>query len=83
MFFWLREGVNQGQAEHIGFVANSTAGVDAAYSIAISAGASDNGAPAAWLHYDPHYFAANVADSDGYSLEFVYKSWQHVREAQS
>lgn len=41
------------------------------------AGATDNGAPSARLHYDPCYYAANVLDPDGYSLEFVYKSWQH------
>ena len=23
------------------------------------------------------YYAAQVADADGYTLEFVYKSWQH------
>ena len=28
-------------------------------------------------YYDPRYYAANVLDPDGYSLEFVYKSWQH------
>ena len=25
-----------------------------------------------------HYFTANVLYPDGYSLEFVYKKWQHV-----
>jgi catechol 2,3-dioxygenase-like lactoylglutathione lyase family enzyme len=29
------------------------------------------------LYYDPRYYAANVFDPDGYSLEAVYKSWQH------
>lgn len=77
MFFWLRQGIVQGQAAHVGFVAVSTAQVDAAYAAAMAAGASDNGAPAARLHYDPRYYAANVLDPDCYSLEFVYKSWQH------
>jgi hypothetical protein len=27
--------------------------------------------------YDPRYYAGNVFDPDGYSLEFVFKSWQH------
>ena len=27
--------------------------------------------------YDPRYYAASVFDPDGYSLEAVYKSWQH------
>lgn len=77
MFFWLREGVVEGKAVHIGFVAGSKALVDAAYAAAMANGAIDNGAPGPRLHYDPNYYAANVLDPDGYSLEFVYKSWQH------
>jgi len=76
-FFWLRLGQPEGQTTHIGFVADSTSDVDAAYAAAMAAGATDNGAPGARLHYDPRYYAANVLDPDGYSLEFVYKSWQH------
>ena len=84
MFFWLREGVVEGQAVHVGFVASSKAEVEAAYAAAIENGAIendsiDNGAPGARLHYDPNYYAANVLDPDGYSLEFVYKNWQHAR----
>ena len=78
IFFWLREGVVQGRAVHIGFIAASVAEVDAAYACAMGAGATDNGAPGARLHYDPRYYAANVLDPDGYSTEFVYKSWQHT-----
>jgi catechol 2,3-dioxygenase-like lactoylglutathione lyase family enzyme len=77
VFFWLRKGVVEGRAIHVGFVATSTAEVDAAYAAAIKAGATDNGAPGARLYYDPDYYAANVLDPDGYSLEFVYKKWQH------
>jgi catechol 2,3-dioxygenase-like lactoylglutathione lyase family enzyme len=77
MFFWLKAGTVEGGAAHIGFVANSRAMVDAAYAAAIEAGAADNGAPGPRLHYDPRYYAANVLDPDGYSLEFTYKSWQH------
>jgi len=29
--------------------------------------------------YDPRYYAGNVFDPDGYSLEFVFKSWQHPK----
>ena len=79
MFFWLREGPVQGKAVHIGFVAHSRAQVEAAYTAAMASGAVDNGAPGARLHYDPNYYAANVLDPDGYSLEFVYKNWQHVQ----
>ena len=77
MIFWLRSGTVEGRAAHVGFVADSTAQVDATYAAAIAAGATDNGAPGPRLHYDPRYYAANVLDPDGYSLEFVYKSWQH------
>ena len=83
MFFWLREGQvqaqMQGHAVHVGFVAQSEAEVKAAYTAAMASGAVDNGAPGARLHYDPNYYAANVLDPDGYSLEFVYKNWQHVQ----
>ena len=77
MFFWLREGVVEGRAAHVGFVANSEAEVNLAYTAAMTAGATDNGAPGPRLYYDPRYYAANVLDPDGYSLEFVCKSWQH------
>ena len=77
IFFWLRHGVADGRATHVGFVADSEADVDAAYAAAIAAGAADNGRPGARVYYDPRYYAGSVLDPDGYSLEFVYKSWQH------
>ena len=79
IFFWLREGVVEGRAVHVGFVANSGAEVEAAYAAAMKQGSVDKGAPGARLHYDPNYYAANVLDPDGYSLEFVYKNWQHAQ----
>lgn len=77
VFFWLRQGDPAPQAVHIGFVARSETEVHAFYHAAIEAGAADNGKPGPRLHYDPRYFAANVLDPDGYSLEAVFKSWQH------
>ncbi|HTK60838.1 MAG TPA: VOC family protein [Pseudonocardia sp.] len=77
IFFWLRPGEADARATHVGFVADGEAQVDAAYAAAIGAGGTDNGAPGPRLHYDPRYYAAGVLDPDGYSLEFVYKSWQH------
>ena len=77
VFFWLRQGDADARAAHIGFVARRQAGVKAFYEAAMAAGATDNGKPGARLHYDPRYYAANVFDPDGYSLEAVYKSWQH------
>lgn len=79
MFFWLRKGIVEGGAMHVGFVARNKAEVGAAYAAAMCHGAIDNGAPGARLHYDPDYYAANVLDPDGYSLEFVYKKWQHAQ----
>lgn len=77
VFFWLRDGVVEGRAAHVGFVANGTTQVDAAFAAAMAAGASEAHPPGAQLHYDPRYYAAQVLDPDGYSLEFVYKEWQH------
>jgi catechol 2,3-dioxygenase-like lactoylglutathione lyase family enzyme len=77
VFFWLREGVVEGRAAHVGFVADGTSQVDAAFAAAIAAGASEIHPPGAQLHYDPRYYAAQVRDPDGYSLEFVFKEWQH------
>ncbi|QCI99257.1 VOC family protein [Agrobacterium larrymoorei] len=79
MFFWLRQGAPSPGAVHVGFVANSEAAVAAAYDAATAAGATSIHAPGPQLHYDPRYFAAQVRDLDGYTLEFVFKSWQHER----
>lgn len=76
VFFWLREGVVDGRAAHVGFVANDARQVDAAYAAAMAAGATEIHAPGPQLHYDPRYYAAQVRDPDGYSLEFTYKEWQ-------
>lgn len=80
VFFWLRQGVAAAQAAHVGFVADSRAMVDAAHAAAMAAGASEIHPPGPQLHYDPRYYAAQVRDPDGYSLEFVYKNWQHGHE---
>lgn len=79
IFFWLRPGDADARAAHVGFVAKSTAEVDAFYAAAMAAGATDNGAPAYRAYYDPRYYAANILDPDGYSIEVVYKSWQHAQ----
>jgi catechol 2,3-dioxygenase-like lactoylglutathione lyase family enzyme len=77
MIFWIRSGEVGDPVMRIGFVADGEAEVDAAYAAAMAAGAADDGPPSARVYYDPRYYAANVYDPDGYSLEFVYKSWQH------
>ena len=77
LFFWLREGTVEGRAAHVGFVADGKREVDAAFAAAMAAGATEIHPPGVQLHYDPRYYAAQVRDPDGYSLEFVYKEWQH------
>ena len=77
VFFWLREGVVEGLAAHVGFIADGTSQVDAAFAAAMTAGASEIHPPGTQLHYDPRYYAAQVRDPDGHSVEFVYKKWQH------
>jgi catechol 2,3-dioxygenase-like lactoylglutathione lyase family enzyme len=77
LFLWLRQGLADSRAAPVGFVASSRAEVDLAYAAAMAAGATDNGKPNYRLYYDPRYYAGNVFDPDGYSLEFVFKSWQH------
>ena len=77
VFFWLREGAVDGRAAHIGFIAGDQRAVDAAFAAAMAAGATEIHPPGPQLHYDPRYYAAQVRDPDGYSLEFVYKEWQH------
>ena len=77
VFFWLRQGAAAPGAVHVGFVADSEDQVRAAHQAALAAGATELHPPGPRLHYDPRYFAAQVTDPDGYSLEFVYKPWQH------
>lgn len=77
MTFWLRVATPAPGAVHVGFIANSEKEVQAAHAAALAAGATQIHAPGPQPHYDPHYYAAQVKDPDGYSLEFVYKNWQH------
>lgn len=77
IFFWLRQGETSAAAAHVGFVARSEDEVRTAHAAAIGAGAQEIHAPGPQLHYDPRYYAAQVGDPDGHSIEFVYKSWQH------
>lgn len=61
----------------VGFVAHSEAEVHAAYEAALKAGVRNKISPGPQEYYDLRYYAAQVMDPDGYTLEFVYKSWQH------
>jgi catechol 2,3-dioxygenase-like lactoylglutathione lyase family enzyme len=69
--FWLSEGAAPKPTNHIAFLANSRAAVDAFYKTAIAAGGKDNGAPGIRPHYHAHYYGAFVLDPDGYNIEAV------------
>ena len=77
IFFWLRQGPSSPDTVHVGFVAHSEAEVRTAYDAALAAGATSKIIPGPQAYYDPRYYAAQVIDPDGHSLEFVYKPWQH------
>ncbi|MBT9431907.1 VOC family protein [Candidatus Sodalis endolongispinus] len=77
--FWLRQGTVATDSVHIGFAAKSQERVNQAHAEALLAGASEIHPPSPQLHYDPRYYAAQVRDPDGYSLEFVFKSWQQTK----
>jgi catechol 2,3-dioxygenase-like lactoylglutathione lyase family enzyme len=72
--FWLKSGNPGPDAVHFAFVAESPDVVDAFYQAAMAAGAQDNISPRARLEYYPGYYAADVLDPDGYSIEVVHKS---------
>ncbi|MGI4791967.1 MAG: VOC family protein [Janthinobacterium lividum] len=73
-YFWLKSGTPSPDAVHFAFVAESPNAVDAFYKAAMEVGAQDNISPRARLEYDPGYYAADVLDPDGYSIEVVHKS---------
>jgi catechol 2,3-dioxygenase-like lactoylglutathione lyase family enzyme len=79
VFFWLRQGTPAPRAVHVGFVADSEADVHAAHRAALAAGAEEIHPPGPQRHYDPRYYAVQLRDPDGYSLEIVFKSGQHER----
>jgi hypothetical protein len=77
IFFWLREGVVEGRAAHVGFVARQPAhGRRRLCRRDRRWRRPTMGRQAVRAYYDPRYYAAGVLDPDGYSLEFVSQEWQ-------
>lgn len=72
-FLWLKAGEPGPQAVHFAFVAESREAVDAFYAAAMAAGGRDNVSPRVREEYDPMYYAADILDPDGYSVEVVIK----------
>ncbi|CAM3081072.1 VOC family protein [Prescottella defluvii] len=56
---------------HIAFVADTRAAVDAFFAAAVEAGAEVLHAPREWPEYHPGYYGAFVRDPDGNNVEAV------------
>ena len=72
-FFWLKAGEPAADAVHFAFKAASREVVDAVYAAALAAGGRDNISPRVRSEYDQMYYAADILDPDGYSVEIVIK----------
>jgi catechol 2,3-dioxygenase-like lactoylglutathione lyase family enzyme len=75
-FFWLKEGMPNPAAIHVGFAAGSQAMVNAFFKAAIAAGGRKKTAPAIQHQYTPTYYETWVLDPDGYDIEVVNKTGQ-------
>ena len=69
--FWIGNGRDALSGTHVAFTAASRAEVNAFYSVALSMGGRDNGAPGIRAHYHPDYYSAFVLDPDGHNIEAV------------
>ncbi|MBK8083524.1 MAG: VOC family protein [Devosia sp.] len=69
--FWVSTGRKTVADTHVAFTAASRAEVEAFYSVALSMGGRDNGAPGLRAHYHPNYYGAFVLDPDGHNIEAV------------
>jgi catechol 2,3-dioxygenase-like lactoylglutathione lyase family enzyme len=72
-FFWLKSGEPSAAAVHFAFIAESRDAVQAFYEAAMAAGAHDNVSPRVRSEYHERYYAADILDPDGYSVEVVIK----------
>lgn len=72
--FWIDRFHPHSTRSHTGFVARSTAEVDAFHAAALAAGGRDNGKPGHRTgQSSPTYYAAFVFDLDGNNVEAVYR----------
>jgi len=62
---------------HLAFEAKSRQEVEAFYTAALDAGATDNGGPG-YRDYWPGYYAAFVYDPDGHNIEAVWYDYSKV-----
>ena len=71
-FFWLQQG-KPAPAIHFAFVARQPAEVDRFFDAALAAGGRERIAPTIRREYYDGYYATDVLDPDGYSIEVVNK----------
>jgi predicted lactoylglutathione lyase len=57
----------------VAFTTPTEEAVQKAYDAALKNGGADHLAPGLRPHFGPRYYAANVLDPDGYSLEINFK----------
>src|SRR5262245_10534907 len=69
--FWIKQEPESVRPTHIAFRSEDRSTVDAFYKAALSAGATDNGAPGPRPHYHANYYGAFVLDLDGNNIEAV------------
>jgi catechol 2,3-dioxygenase-like lactoylglutathione lyase family enzyme len=71
--FWLKRSTTTFPELYVAFIAPTEEAVQKAYDAALKNGGTDHGAPGFRPHFGPRYYAANVLDPDGYSLEICFK----------
>lgn len=74
VMFWILAAERPVKADaksglHFGFIAPSRKGVDGFHAAALKGGGKDNGKPGLRPDYGKNYYAAFVADPDGYRIE--------------
>ena len=73
--FWLKRSTATFPELYVAFTATSKEAVEKAYAAALANGGADNGAPGPRPQFSDRYYAANLLDPDGYSLEICFKPW--------
>ena len=69
--FWIRSGKPFTDRQHVAFLTDSRAAVDAFHHAGLEAGGASNGPPGLRPDYAANYYAAYVLDPDGHNIEAV------------
>lgn len=82
--FWVQKPVDGrpaavGNGVHFGFVANSQEQVQAFHAAALSAGATDDGAPGPRAEYGEPYYGCFLRDLDGHKIEAAFWDFELAR----